>query len=115
MPEHNQGDKKPRLNHADLTDADMTAEEKQRERQRRWNTANKRAWRKRMFNGRRRRKDKKKKTEQTGTNAESEEQGPRKRQRVSSPDTHPEAGRSNTAPVDIPIDPVLLNEENELS
>ena len=121
MPQHDQGDKKRRLHHEDLADAEMTVEEKQRERQRRWlanekrdpiraqeirekNTANKRAWRKRK-------KEEKEKAEQTG-DAEVQDQGPRKRQRVSSHETNPVAERSDSAPVDIPIDPVLLNEEN---
>jgi hypothetical protein len=36
MKQHDKPDKKPRLQHADLAESNLTAEEKQRERQRRW-------------------------------------------------------------------------------
>ncbi|KAG1791151.1 uncharacterized protein HD556DRAFT_1445406 [Suillus plorans] len=124
MPQHDQPDKKPRLQHADLSESNLTEQEKQRERQRRWlanekrdparaqeikerNAANKRAWRKRK-------KEEKEKADQTGNAGPAEGQGPAKKQRVSSPETHAEAGPSNSAPDDIPINPILLNQEETL-
>lgn len=120
MLQHNQPDKKPKLQYTDLADSNLTKEEKQHEHQRRWltnekldparaqeikdkNTANKRAWQKWK-------KEEKEKADQTSNTDSSQGQAPpQKKQHVSSPKTHPEVELSNSAPDDISINPLLLN------
>ncbi|KAG2063199.1 hypothetical protein BDR04DRAFT_1164120 [Suillus decipiens] len=125
MLESDQTNKKPRLRHLDLNNSDLTPEERQRERQRRWlanersdpvrakeireqNTANKREWRKRK-------KAEREKNQQTA-DANSQQQAPQKRRRISSreaPSGH--SGPSSSALDNIPIDPVLLNHETPMT
>ncbi|KAG2359116.1 hypothetical protein BDR07DRAFT_1378917 [Suillus spraguei] len=113
--------KKPRLTHPDLAASDLTPEERQRERVRRWhakqklnpdrareikerNTANKRAWRKRM-------KEEQAQNQQPA-DVDSQDKAPRKRRRITHPEPQPDAAAlSNSARDEIPIDPVLLSQD----
>ncbi|KAG2083677.1 uncharacterized protein F5147DRAFT_660107 [Suillus discolor] len=104
MLQHDQPDKKQRFQHTDLAKSNLTKQEKQRERERRWLANEKR-------NPARRKKEEKEKADKTGNADSAEGQGPPKKQRVSSPETNPEAGPSNSTPDHIPVDTLLLNQE----
>ncbi|KAG1853414.1 hypothetical protein F4604DRAFT_1686400 [Suillus subluteus] len=121
MVQLEQNKKKPRLQHSDLANSDLTPEEKQRVRQKRWlanekrdphraqeikeqNTANKWAWRKR--------KREEMQSKQLTPNTNSQGHAPQKRPRTSSPEAPSgHVGPSISEPDTIPIDPILLAQE----
>ncbi|KAG2359130.1 hypothetical protein BDR07DRAFT_1488640 [Suillus spraguei] len=113
--------KKPRLKHPDLAVSDLSPEERQRERVRRWRANQKldpekvqKTREKNTVNKREQRKRKKEAASQIQQPADVHSQGkaPRKRRRIASPEPQPDApGPSNSAGDEIPIDPVLLTQE----
>ncbi|KAG2358577.1 hypothetical protein BDR07DRAFT_1489332 [Suillus spraguei] len=91
--------KKPRLIHPDLAASDLTPEERQRERIKERNTANKRAWRKCM-------KEEQAQNQQPA-DVDSQDKAPQKHRRITHPEPQPDAAAlSNSARDEIPIDPV---------